>query len=141
MKATRLLLLLLTAVLVDCSKSSDPAPPSLLGTWKETTRSTTNCTDTGLNSPETACTDCTTVVLSATNNVNTWTATSPGGSPQAGTWSPGGPYTNTTGFISVTSGSSTVAFTYTMDATTLTLVQDTGYPGAGCKINQKYKRQ
>src|SRR5258708_5026302 len=90
-------LIMISTVLVNCSKSSDPALPSMIGTWKLSTTSTTGCNSSGNNLAESPCSSCPTVVINADNTYST-----SGGSLVAtsGTWSTGGlPVTQTTGAV------------------------------------------
>ena len=131
----------ITLLVVNCSKSTETIAPSLYGTWKETTKSITNCTTSAQNIAEGPCTNCVTLVLATgANNINTWTSTS---GPSSGTWGAGGPITNATGIINfMTSGSlAVVTVSYIYTASTLELVTDNGSPGPLCRETHKYTRQ
>ncbi|MBL7849200.1 MAG: hypothetical protein JNL40_17160 [Cyclobacteriaceae bacterium] len=142
MNTLRALLVTMITLALGCSKTSDTVSPTLLGTWKQTSTTIENCTDTSLNQAETNCTTCALITLSVTNNVNVYSGTNSSGSATSGTWLPGGPYTNPTGYISFTeTGGSTSAASYTMTMTTLILTVEGGFPGAGCKVIQKFTRQ
>lgn len=130
MKFSKLILLpivLISFVLVNCSKSSDPAP-SIVGTWLQTSMSTSGCTNTSLNIAEMPCTPaCSTLVFTSTQFTN-----SLAGNNSSGTYTLSG---NTIVF------SNGLPTTYTITATTLTLVTDISSISAGCKRTEKYTRQ
>ncbi len=129
-----ILAVLSTIIFTECSKSADPAAPSLVGTWLATSGSTIGCTDATLNSPEASClTNCQTLVLTT----STWTSSYPGSSVTTGPYAAAGGSFTFTGVSG--SPTATETWTYTLTATTLTM---TFYAnGSGCTYVSKYTRQ
>ncbi|MBL7851630.1 MAG: lipocalin family protein [Cyclobacteriaceae bacterium] len=119
--------LVCVAVILGCSKKEDPAP-SLIGSWKLVSETTTNCTDPGDNGTY-PCTDC--YILSFTATTFTF---SYGGTSIGGTYSTSG--NNLT--MTLTGGPPTTG-TYTLNATTLSTVFT--HIGSGCTVTTSYSRQ
>ena len=96
----------------DCSKSNDPAPPSIIGTWKATSTSISGCNVGTNNKAETACTSNCTQIAFANSAV---TITDTGSSPIVGTYTING----TTLTVSVPG--QTIVYQFSVTSTTLTL--------------------
>lgn len=119
-----------------CSKSDNPATPSIIGTWKFTSSSGTNCTDPADNYNDT-CTltaaECGILVIAS--GTYTYTVTPSGSSPIVDT----GTYTSTSSTITTSGGSNPGTVNYTVTATTLTFTQTNG--STGCTETQVFTRQ
>lgn len=119
---------LLFSLLTGCSKSADPAAPSIIGTWRASTYATNNCTNISNNVPEVSCTlgtACPTIVITAT------TITSDTGVVD---------YTITGNTLNISGTSSIKSGTFDLTATTLTLTYLLGGSFAGCVNTVKYTR-
>ena len=134
---------LASIVLLNCSKSSDPAATvTLVGTWLQTSESISNCATTSQNVAEAPCTTCATLVLKVdASGAGSSTYTNSIG-PTSGIWGPGGPITDPTGTINFqpTGGMPTGFIPYTQTATTLTLTYE-NLAGPSCKTILKFTRQ
>lgn len=120
--------LFLSLLLFNCSKSSDPAAPTIIGTWRASTYATNNCTNISNNVAETACTagpSCPTIVITAT------TITSDTGVVE---------YTITDNLLTVSGTSAVKSGTFVLTSTTLTLTYPLGTSYAGCVNVVKYVR-
>lgn len=120
--------ILLSLFFIGCGKSSDPAAPTMIGTWRAATYATNNCTNISNNVPETACTagpSCPTIVITGT------TITSDTGVVD---------YTITGNTLSISGNSAIKSGTFVLTATTLTLTYPLGSPYAGCINVVKYTR-
>lgn len=119
-----------------CSKSDNPAAPSIVGSWKYTSGAGTNCTDPADNYSET-CTlsaaECGILVLTTTTY--TFTQTPSGGSPTVDS----GTYTVSGSTLTTSGGSGPGTLTYTVTATTLTFTQTNS--SNGCTETTVFTRQ
>lgn len=107
------------------SCKDDPTPPSLVGTWTETSSVASGCDDPSDNESVTCTTGCEVIVISAT------TITSDGDSQS---------YTKTATTISVTDGPISYTVAYTVTETTLVITQEGSALTDGCKYVTTYKR-
>jgi hypothetical protein len=105
------------------SCKDDPAPPSIVGTWTETSYVVSGCDDPTENESETCTSSCDVIVI-------TDTTISSDGDTQT--------YTKTGTTITVVYGSISVTASYTVTETTLVLTQDDDF--GGCKYVSTFKR-
>lgn len=112
----RLCFIFLWSFLLACTKN-DPAP-SIVGTWKEKSVIVSGCTNTSLNGSTTCGATCISLIIDSK------TVSTNGGAPA--------PYSISGGTITLMVGSTYTSSTYTVTATTLTII--TQYPPAvgGC---------
>jgi hypothetical protein len=106
------LILVLSFLFVECSKNADPAPPSIIGTWKAISTSITGCNINTNNKAEITCTSNCTQITFTNNNV---TIIDTGSSPITGS------YTASSPTLTVTIPGQTLVYTFSVTATTLTL--------------------
>lgn len=124
--------LFLLALAVSCNKD-DPAPASIIGTWKLSSESLTNCTDPADNGVDNCTGTCPTLVIAE----STWTYADPSNPSNsgAGTYTISGNTLTTT----VTAGSGlTGTYTFSVTSTALT-ISDPNY-GGGCTGNLNFTR-
>lgn len=121
------MVLVCVAVTLGCSKKEDPAP-SLIGSWKLVSETTTNCTDPGDNGTH-SCTDCYILTFTATTFTMSF-----GGTSISGTYSTSGNDLTMT----LTGGPPTTG-TYTLSATTLSTAFT--HITSGCTVTSSYSRE
>jgi len=132
MMAVAFVFLLVTA----CDKKTDTPAPSIIGSWKYTSGTGTNCTDPNNNYSET-CTltapECGILVIAS--GTYTYTQTPSGGAPNIET----GTYTTSGSSITVSGGGSPSTMTFAVTATTLTFTGTNS--SSGCSETTVFTRQ
>jgi hypothetical protein len=135
---------LVSILLLNCSKSNDPAATvtvTLVGTWLQTSNSITSCTTPSENVAEAPCTTCATLVLVVDQTGASLSTYTNSIGPASGVWSPGGPITNPAGtIIFQPTGGVPEPVGFSQTATTLILTYE-NLAGPSCKTNLKFTRQ
>ncbi len=132
-----LLFLMSLSLFLSCSKSEDAAPPSIVGSWRLSAASITDCT----NSSQNFVSD-----YSGTNLIYVFTGSSTSGTYTFGGYNKSGPVSSLSGTYTITANKNLIfvggyngTTAITVSATTLTFKNPSNY-AAGCVGNSTLVR-